>query len=171
MGLKSIYVGILTRVSLVPRPTLIVLLVCCLMSLSVSATNFDYQLRDLDGKLHKASDHRGQWLVINFWATWCVPCLKEMPELQQFSEQHRGKAQVWGVSFEDTDRNHIVEYVERLGITFPILGYGQNPLTGYGEVRVLPTTFLIHPDGLFRHRFEGPITAQDIVNEIERAGG
>ena len=130
---------------------------------------FDYQLLDLDGKLHKASDHRGKWLVINFWATWCAPCLKEMPELQRFSEQHRDTAQVWGVSFEDTDRDSIVEYVERLGITFPILGYGQDPLTGYGEVRVLPTTFLVDPEGLFQHRFEGPITAQDIVREIERA--
>ena len=149
----------------------LLLLTFSLLPLSVSAADFDYQLRDLDGKLHKASDHRGQWLVINFWATWCAPCLKEMPELQRFSEEHRDKAQVWGVSFEDTDRDSIVEYVERLGITFPILGYGQDPLTGYGEVRVLPTTFLIDPDGLFQHRFEGPITAQDIVREIERAGG
>ena len=53
-------------------------------------------------------------------------------------------------------------------MSYPILGLGQDPLTGYGEVRVLPTTFLINPEGLFQHRFEGPISAQDIIEEIDR---
>ena len=92
-----------------------------------------------------------------------------MPELERFYQQNRERAQVWGVSFEDGDKALIRDYVDRLGVTFPILGYGQDPLTGYGEVRVLPTTFIIDPDGLFRHRFEGPITAADIVNEISQA--
>ncbi len=127
---------------------------------------FDYQLRDMDGELHKASDHRGKWLIINFWATWCAPCLKEMPELERFYQQNKNRAQVWGVSFEDSNKIAIREYLERLGISFPILGYGQDPLTGYGEVNVLPTTFIIDPEGLFWHRFEGPITADDIANEI-----
>ena len=130
---------------------------------------FDYQLRDMEGRLYKVSDYRGKWLIINFWATWCAPCLKEMPELERFYQQNRETAQVWGISFEDSDKATIRAYVERLGITFPILGYGQDPMTGYGEVNVLPTTFIIGPDGLFRHRFEGPITADDIVTEISRA--
>jgi len=130
---------------------------------------FDYQLRDMDGRLYKVSDYRGKWLIINFWATWCAPCLKEMPELERFYQHNRARAHVWGVSFEDGDKANIVDYVERLGVTFPILGYGQDPLTGYGEVNVLPTTFVIDPDGLFRHRFEGPITAADIVSGITRS--
>jgi thiol-disulfide isomerase/thioredoxin len=130
--------------------------------------SFDYQLHDLQGRLHKASDQQGKWLVINFWATWCAPCLKELPELERFYQQNKTTAQLWGVTFEDNDKASIVEFVERLGLTFPILGYGEDPLTGYGEVRVLPTTFLINPEGLFQHRFEGPITAQDIVNKIEQ---
>ncbi|MCP4334958.1 MAG: TlpA family protein disulfide reductase [Gammaproteobacteria bacterium] len=129
---------------------------------------FDYQLFDMDGRLYKVSDNRGKWLIINFWATWCTPCLKEMPELERFYQQSKTLAQVWGVSFEDSDKAAIKDYVERLGITFPILGYGQDPMTGYGAVNVLPTTFIIDPDGLFHHRFEGPITADDIVSEISR---
>ena len=128
--------------------------------------SFDYQLRDMDGRLYKVSDYRGKWLIINFWATWCAPCLKEMPELERFYQQNRESAQVWGVSFEDGDKAAIQAYVDHVGVTFPILGYGQDPLTGYGEVRVLPTTFVIGPDGLFRRRFEGPITAEDLVAEI-----
>jgi thiol-disulfide isomerase/thioredoxin len=134
-----------------------------------ASDTFDYQLHDMDGRLYKVSDYRGKWLIINFWATWCAPCLKEMPELERFHQQNRERAQVWGVSFEDGDKALIRDYVDRLGVTFPILGYGQDPLTGYGEVRVLPTTFIIDPEGLFQHRFEGPITAADIVDEISRA--
>ena len=147
-----------------------ILLLLFTMSLPVASAQdeFDYTLRDLDGRLYRASDYRGKWLVINFWATWCAPCLKEMPELERFYQQHRDTAQVWGVTFEDTDRANIIEYIERLGVTFPVLGYGQDPLTGYGEVRVLPTTFLVDPDGRLQRRFEGAITAQDIIEEIRR---
>ena len=127
----------------------------------------DYQLRDLDGKLHKVSDHRGKWLIINFWASWCAPCLAEMPELERFYQQNKSRALVWGVTFEDSDKARILEFVETLGVTYPILGYGQDPLTGYGWVKVLPTTFVIDRKGLFFHRFEGPISAQDIADVID----
>ncbi len=90
-----------------------------------------------------------------------------MPELERFYQQHGDIAQVWGATFEDS-RASTIEFVGRLGVTFPILGYGQDPLTSYGEVRVLPTTFLVNPDGLFHHRFEGPISAHDILEEIRR---
>ena len=152
-----------------PCRSFIVAFLLSLAPLAASADDsFDYQLHDLEGRLHKASDQQGKWLVINFWATWCAPCLKELPELERFYQQNKNTAQLWGVTFEDSDKASIVEFVERLGVTFPILGHGEDPLTGYGQVRVLPTTFLINPEGLFQHRFEGPITAQDIINEIEK---
>ena len=59
---------------------------------------------------HRVSDNRGKWLVINFWATWCTPCLKEMPELERFYQDNKARAEVWGVTFEDSDidRNQIL---------------------------------------------------------------
>jgi thiol-disulfide isomerase/thioredoxin len=116
--------------------------------------------------LHKASDSRRKWLVINFWATWCAPCLKELTELERFYQQNRTTAQLRGVTFEGSDKSSIREFVERLGVSVPLPGYGEVPKTDYGEVRALPTTFLINPDGLFQHRFEGPITAENILIEI-----
>lgn len=134
---------------------------------AAAGTENDYQLRDLDGQLHRASDYRGRWLIINFWATWCPPCIEEMPELEKFYRENRQRAQVWGVTFEDTDREKILEFIQRLGISYPILGFGQDPLTGYGQVTVLPTTFVIDENGLFQRRFEGPITARDLAREID----
>jgi hypothetical protein len=73
------------------------------------------------------------------------------------------------VTFEDTDKDRIRQFIERLGVTYPVLGHGQDPLTGFGTVTVLPTTFVIDKQGLFYHRFEGPITAQDITEVIDRS--
>jgi thiol-disulfide isomerase/thioredoxin len=125
-----------------PHRKLMITLLLCLMSLATSADDiFDYQLHDLDGLLHRASDSRGKWLVINFWATWCAPCLKELPELERFYQHNYDTAQLWGVTFEDTHKASIIEFTERLGISFPILGHAEDPLTGYGEVRVYPPRF------------------------------
>jgi hypothetical protein len=89
-----------------------------------------------------------------------------MPELERFYQAHKNNALVWGVTFEDSGKARIIDFINQIGVTYPILGYGQDPLTGYGEVKGLPTTFVINPDGLFHHRFEGPITAQQIVDVI-----
>jgi len=150
--------------------TIIVWFVLALVPVVNQASdNTDYELRDMDGKSHRVSDNRGKWLIINFWATWCPPCIQEMPELERFYKQNISSAQVWGVTFEDTDKAKIRQFIEQLGITYPVLGYGQDPLTGFGTVTVLPTTFVIDKQGLFFHRFEGPITAQDITAVIEQS--
>ncbi len=147
---------------------IITTLVLGLFPLSIPADEtFDYALRDMDGNLHRVSDYRGKWLIINFWATWCAPCIKEMPEFERFHQQHKSSAQVWGVTFEDTDKAKILEYIDRLGVTYPILGYDQDPLTGFGKVTVLPTTFVIDVNGRFFHCFEGPVTAQDLAGIIQ----
>lgn len=144
-----------------------IILLSCLIPLLVTAAEIpDYRLKDLQGTEHRVSDLRGKWLVINFWATWCSPCLAEMPELERFYQTHKASAEVWGVTFEDTSKENIIKFSRQLGISYPILGYAQDPLTGYGQVTVLPTTFIIDPQGLFFHRFEGPITSQDIVDVI-----
>jgi len=150
--------------------TIIVWLVLALLPVVIQADDSaDYELRDMDGKSHRVSDYRGKWLIINFWATWCSPCIQEMPELERFYQQNISSAQVWGVTFEDTDKAKIRQFIEQLGITYPVLGYAQDPLTGFGTVTVLPTTFVIDKKGLFFHRFEGPISAQDITAVIDQS--
>ena len=143
------------------------LILCASFSVAASSNEaIDYSLKDLDGKIHRVSDARGKWLVINFWATWCAPCLKEMPDLESFYQNQKDVAEVWGVSFEDNSIETIQEFVSKLNVNYPILGHGQAPKTGYGAVNVLPTTFIIDKQGRFYHRFEGPVSEQDIVEVI-----
>ena len=70
------------------------------------------------------------------------------------------------MTFEDSEIDKIRQFVAKLGVTYPILGHGQDPLTGFGQVTVLPTTFIIDQNGLFFHRFEGPMTVQQIGDVI-----
>ncbi|MDH3714029.1 MAG: TlpA family protein disulfide reductase [Gammaproteobacteria bacterium] len=131
-----------------------------LMVCTLSAAPEDFEFTDLDGHRQRLSEQRGKWVMINFWATWCPPCIHEMPELEAFYRAHKnGKATVWGVTFEDTPAELIREFVADLSVTYPIMGLGHDPVTPFGTVRVLPTTFVIDPDGEFVRRFEGPVTA------------
>jgi peroxiredoxin len=138
------------------------LLICTL-----GAAPQEFELTDLDGHPQRLSEQRGKWVIINFWATWCPPCIHEMPELEAFYRAHNnGNATVWGVTFEDTPAELIREFVADLDVTYPIMGLGHDPVTPFGRVKVLPTTFVIDPAGEFARRFEGPVTAAQLERAI-----
>ena len=81
-----------------------VMLLLFVIAFSVSAKTVDFELAGLEGKRHKLSDYRGKWVVVNYWATWCPPCLEEMPELEMFHNNHKDKdAIVLGVNLEKID--------------------------------------------------------------------
>lgn len=134
-----------------------------LISATDNTAETDYVLRDYKGVEHWLSDYRGKWVVMNFWATWCPPCLHEMPELAKFHAAHKDKhAVVWGVDFEDIAIDTLEKFLKKVSVNYPILGIGQEPYTPFGTVRVLPTTFFIGPDGKFVRKHEGTLTAENI---------
>jgi thiol-disulfide isomerase/thioredoxin len=106
----------------------------------------DYMLRDYNGVEHRLSDHRGKWVVINFWATWCPPCLEEMPELARFHADHKDRdAVVWGVDFEDITKEALENFLQRVSVNYPILGFGQQPYN-----RLAPFVFYRPPSSSAR---------------------
>ena len=141
------------------------------LTATVSGTErtIDFSLKDMDGKLHTLSDYRGKWVVINFWATTCPPCVKEMPELSDFHDRHKDRdAVVLGVNFEDIKPSWMRRFVESVHVTYPILPWGTSPATPFGLVVALPTTFIVAPDGRLVAQQVGPMTAADIEAYIER---
>lgn len=125
-------------------------------------------LNDLDGKAHQLSSLRGKWVVLNFWATWCPPCLEEMPDLDRFHTRHKDKdAVVWGINYEDIDVKELREFVTELKITYPIL-QGTDDLEKLLEpLNGLPTTFVINPQGQLVASVEGPVTPESIEQFIQ----
>jgi len=130
----------------------------------------DFTLPDLQGNAHRLSDYRGQWVLVNYWATWCPPCREELPELEVFHSQSEGKAVVLGVNTEAIDRDELKSFVEQQFLSFPILVAGPRPMPAQrlGSLQGLPTSFLITPDGQLAAKTVGPVTADGVLRFIER---
>ena len=132
-------------------------------SLAVAADD-DFTLPDLDGDAHSLSDYRGKWVLVNYWATWCPPCLEELPELEVFHSNSDGRAVVLGVNMEAIGQQRLRAFVEEQFLSFPILVASERPTREQliGPVDGLPTSYLITPSGEVVARQVGQITAKAI---------
>lgn len=110
------------------------------------------------------ADFQGESVIINFWATWCVPCAIEMPELQTLYEETN--TAILAVNIGESP--HIVaEWVNRYSLTFPIVLDPQQVI--YSQYRIIgqPTTFVIAPDGIISHIFYGATTFETLQRALE----
>jgi thiol-disulfide isomerase/thioredoxin len=148
---------------------LLISVVTLVLATAAWAEPVDYSLPDLKGKTHSIADYRGKWVIVNYWATWCPPCLEEIPELVDFHERHKDSdAVVLGVNFEDIGVDQLNSFVDSLFISYPILRSEPLPATPLGPIPGLPTTYIIAPDGSPVARQVGPITGEQLDDYIER---
>lgn len=135
-----------------------------------SAEPVDFKLPDIQGQPHSLSEHRGKWVVVNYWATWCPPCLEEIPDLVAFHERHKDEdAVVIGVNFEDIPEAQLKAFVEEYFISYPVLRNGDmQPAHERLAVGGLPTTYIISPEGVPVARQVGGITGADIEKFMQR---
>ena len=112
---------------------------------------------------------RGEWLVINYWAEWCKPCLEEIPELNAFAREHADKARVLMVNYDGVTGAALAEQAKALGIETELLEI--DPAARFAQARptVLPATLLIAPDGTHRKTLLGPQTVASLLAGISAA--
>ncbi len=103
---------------------------------------------------------RGAPVVINFWATWCIPCRVEMPELQAFHDAHPA-IPVLAVNLGES-RDQIVDWVARLGLTFDIALDADGSIASLYRLRGQPSTYIVSPGGVITGIFYGPTTRQSL---------
>jgi peroxiredoxin len=122
----------------------------------------DFQLQTLDGKTVRLSDYRGQGVFLNFWATYCPPCKKEMPYMQNQYEKFKDK----GVTILAVDVGEpkltVEKFVKRYGLTFPILLDEKEEVIDLYGVGAIPVTFLIDKNGKVVDRITASLTEEDI---------
>jgi peroxiredoxin len=115
----------------------------------------DFTLKSMAGTNLKLTEQRGKIIVINFWASWCGPCRKEMPVLQKFYDKYQDLGvSVWGVNVEQENQAGR-DFLADLNLSFPILFDASNTISAMYQVEAMPTTVIVDRDGLVRYAFKG----------------
>jgi len=116
----------------------------------------DFTLPLLDGQSFRLAEQRGRPVFVNFWATWCPPCLEEMPAMERLWRQHRERGLVMVAVSLDVDRRVVVPFVAKHGFTFPVAHDPKFTVANAYGVRALPATVLVDREGRLSALALGP---------------
>jgi len=115
------------------------------------------ELADLDGKRHRLADYRGKAVLVNFWATWCVPCRDEMPSIERLRASLAGRPfAVLAVNLAEP-QSRIRSFLEKVPVRFTVLLDPDTKTAKAWQAKLLPATYIIGPDGAIRYRHLGEL--------------
>lgn len=135
---------------------------------------WSFALTDVEGKPQRLADSApDQWVVVNFWATWCAPCVKEIPEFAAFAKEEGARVRVIGIALDweqtgnvETDRRKVMAFARKVGHTYPlVLGDAASEKT-FGTMAGLPTTIIYRPDGKIAYKKNAPLTKEVLKRVI-----
>lgn len=126
----------------------------------------DFTMSTGDGTRYTLSDLRGGWVIVNFWATWCGPCVEEMPVLQAISEDYAASVTLLGIN-QGESHEKVRNFQSELGLTFPLLVMPDAETLKNYQVISLPQTVIIEPSGEIVWRQFGPLELSSFSTMID----
>lgn len=143
-----------------------------LLALSVSWAQADgFKVTDTTGKTHTLAGYKGKWVLVNYWATWCPPCLQEIPDLIALHENKKNNLVVIGVALDFRNAQQVTDFADGLMVNYPIVLGNSQVVNQIGPVQGLPTTYLYNPDGKMVAQQVGAITRAAVESYITSKNG
>ena len=127
----------------------------------------NFVLTSTTGKNIKLSDYRGKVVIVDFWATWCPPCRKGIPDLIELQKQFKNNLVVIGISLDQNTKADVIPFMKKIGINYPVV-YGDNQVVmDYGSINAIPTSFVIDQNGKIVDKHIGLVPKSEYVNKIK----
>lgn len=145
---------------------LILALSCSVAPAQKKAPNFSFT--QADGKTFELAKQNGKVVVINFWATWCGPCRKEIPGFLEVYEQYKSKGlEIVGISLDRTGWQVVRPYIEKTKITYPVVIGDNDVVDAYGGIEAIPTTFFVNRKGELVKSHFGYMSKDDLEQVVK----
>jgi peroxiredoxin len=133
---------------------------------------FDFTLKNLEGKDVRLSDFKGKIVILDFWATWCGPCKMELPHFRELYKQYKDKGvAIVGVALDQQGLKIVAPFVQKNQIEYVTLIGTPDVVGRYGDIRGIPTTFIINQKGKITNKFVGYRNKADFEAEIVKLLG
>ncbi len=137
-------------------------------SASTGSTAPDFQLNTTDGKILKLSDFKGKVVIVDFWATWCPPCRKGIPDLIEIQKEYGNNVAVIGISVDQETKNDVVPFIQKMGINYPVVYSDAETAQAYGGIESIPTSFVIDQKGNIVANNVGLVPKSDLTQAIDK---
>ncbi|NHM32204.1 TlpA family protein disulfide reductase [Neobacillus terrae] len=128
---------------------------------------YNFKLENLEGKETKLSDYDGKIIVLNYFATWCAPCVEEAPELEAFEKEYGDKYKLLIIDRGET-RDRVKKFVEKNKTTSTYLFDYNAKVSKVYNVTAQPETFVIDKKGIIREHYNGPLTEMELFNMVKK---
>ncbi len=146
------------------------LLAFSLLVLAATASAGQFHFADLQGKEQRLADYKGKWVLVNFWATWCPPCLEEIPDLVDLYNDRKDKDfAIIGIAMSSS-RDSVMELTKQMDMSYPVVMGNDRMAAQFGKIEALPTSFLFDPEGKLVGYQPGAISRKAIENYINTKG-